>query len=131
MSYYAIGAEAPEVWSISRYNELAKKLAKETGSPFVVVALGHNGSNQNALGFATRVEASAYYDQVASTPANTAYVAVFDKSDKDGLPYDEGFFVATSVVEQVHTKQSAAGWIAAGIAGLFGLMAFGKKRSAR
>lgn len=131
MSYYHIGAAA---WPVTQYKGLAKGLAKTNPKPFVVVTSALNGEGAMSWGFDTRAGASLRYDGVAAAPGDTAYVAVFDKSDADGEPYDEGFFVASTSLN-THTsknniKQSAAGWILGGIASLVGVIAI-KKRKGR
>lgn len=129
-NHYVIGASASPSWTVSRYKELAKSLAKSSSFPFVVVTIHWNGEGAQPWGFATRAEASARYDGVAEQPDGVAYVAVFDKSATDGEPYDEGFFVASAVFDRTTTKTmaSTAGWVAAFAAGLLGVMAFKRKK---
>lgn len=109
-------------------------------TPNNVVAVSWDGTTTKTFPFSSRSDASGKYDEIASNPRNVdgvgevGYVAVFDRADPVDTtlgrqPYDEAFFVATSQ-SHAHTRsQSAAGWVAALFASLFGLMAFGRKRS--
>lgn len=127
MNLYRIGANSP--FSVTQYKDLAKSKVNKVPENHVVVSVTKDGAKSKAEGFTSRDAANTRYDQIATRPGDVVYVTVFDKTEKTGEPYDEGYFVATTV--QCRTTQSAAGWIAAGIAGIFGLMAFGGKKGRR
>ena len=128
MSLYSIGAIGNQSWTITNYKDLAKTMATRANDPYMVVSMEANGKNPGLQGFMTRDQASTVYDNLASRPGAVAYLAVFEKADKTGQPYDEAFFVAQSESVVQISKQSVTGWVAAGIATIFGLMIAGKKK---
>lgn len=124
-----VGADAP-VLTVTAL--AARAIAAEAGldSPNSVVTVQRDGTVAT-FGFSTRALANEMYDDIANSPGNVVYVAVFDRTAKAGgesQPYDSAYFVAQSQAHAHTRSQSAAGWVAAAAASLFGLMAFGKKR---
>ncbi len=125
MSYYQIGAEG---LNVSAYAKRAQEVGRQSAGPYTVVAVAKNGTDAVDFQFPTRDEANAKYGELTENPKDAAYVAVFERYQAQGLPYDEAYFVATSQTTTTVRKQSALGWIVAGLAGIFGIAALKGKR---
>lgn len=116
----SVGAVAPGGdWTITRYASEAKAMAQ--GKKFAVVAMFAEGaSTPSVYDLPSRSDASDAYDRIVSRPGKLAYVAAF----QDGEAYDEALLTGVTQVNTV-TKtsfQSVAGWAAAGLAAVFGIV---------
>lgn len=122
-----------EEMSVTRYREIADKIAETGSTPYGVVAFKKNEPLPDIFPAPSAEAANNKYDALAEHPGEYVYVYLY----RDNKAVDEAFFVATAEKEvrfekKIETRKErvGTGWILGGVGvALFGLaVAFRQRR---
>lgn len=128
MGYYVIGAINAAPTKQSQFQAIADAAyaaSPHKEMPWVMVRVEDDGTSKT-YGIETEDAAKGGFSAVTAQNPGSALVALYQKGGDPAL-FDVAYR-APRVVTNVATTQSAAGWIAAGVAGLFGLMVVGGRK---
>ncbi len=114
-------------WTLADYRAKAKEWFDTHGTvDHMVIEIATNGQRVHTIPFETAVEADKVWDQEFHNPKAFAHLSVWDRGANPQMVMD--LFRAAPVPPATRVFQSPAGWIAAGTAAMFGMMAFGNRK---
>ncbi len=135
MSLYHIGAVTPvktdeqPFWTYAQYQQKAGQWFDKAKVDHMIIEITPNGKQLHSIPFDSEAESTPVWLTEFNEPGKYAYVSLWNRNATPQLVQDK--FVIPPVAPVDTTRTDAVGWAAAGIASLFGLMAFGRKKGRR